>query len=445
VSLKISFVVPCLNHLAQTQQMYRSLLETLPLGLQYEVIFVDDASTDGTRAWLAGLTEQNVKVIFNHATVGYAKANNSGIRVARGQIVGLLNNDLVFKPNWLEPMLEILENSALKAGIVGNVQERIIDDTLDHLGIQLNLQCKLEHIRQKQQIRPFNYQKTFGMTGACCLLYKDTLEQVQGLSEDFLNGCEDVDLCLKIAQLGLHSYVALDSTIKHHVSLTRGINSLQNEKNSFALQKKWRAVFKREISAGWRKVLIEQGSTQLEEYFDGEFLPEICLMPTAASELIAENMLLRNEYQWARLLQQDDLNDDENIYMTCTGLSQEPNSEYLVASDVVRLTVKGIKNVRNFCAYGHRVDNATQSLCRISIAVNNFQKKIFDVTNDRSFVLNVYEPLLMQEGDNHFKITIEQTPYVLEGEMQSATASPVLFTHFMLDKRLVYISETMTT
>jgi GT2 family glycosyltransferase len=441
VSFKISFIVPCLNHLGQTQEMYRSLKETLPFGLKYEVIFVDDASTDGTRAWLAALTEPNIKVIFNSATLGYAKANNKVLELARGQVIGLLNNDLVFEPNWLEPMLNILESPALKAGIVGNIQVRVVDGALDHVGIELNLRAKLEHNRLSQTDSRQAYVKTFALTGACCIIKKDTLDRVQGLSEEFLNGCEDVDLCLKIAQLGLYSYVALNSTIGHHVSLTRGVNILQNEKNSAALQHKWRAVLKREVTKSWHKELTEQNTDVLAEYFDGEILPEILSVPMATAELIAENMLLRNEYQWARLLQQTSLNDDESIKITCTGLSAEPNSEYLVASDIVILTVTGLRNVRNFCAYGHRVETATQSQCRIIITINNLQRKIFDVTNQRSFVLNIDEPLLLQEIDNAFKIFIEQTPNAKENKGESTITSPVLLTHFMLDKRLVISNE----
>ncbi len=424
--------------------MYRSLKETLPLGLTYEIIFVDDASTDGTRAWLAGLSEQNIKIIFNHSTVGYAKANNSAITIARGQIIGLLNNDLVFKPHWLEPMLEVLESPVLKAGIVGNVQERFVDGVLDHLGVELSLQANFEHIKQPPRCGSNNFSKTIAVTGACCLIHKETLNRVHGLSEEFLNGCEDIDLCLKIAQLGLHSYVSLDSTVKHHVSLTRGINSLQNETNSVTLQKKWRTVLGHELSTRWRKVLSEQSSTALQEFFDGHFSADIFLLSEATSALIAENMLSRNEHLWARSLQQKDTNGDAGIQMTCTGLSSEPNSEYFVASEVIRLTFKGLRNARNFCAFGHRVESAKQSRCRITVSVNNLHRKSFDVTNDRSFVLNFDAPLLLPQGDNHFKICIEQTPNEADSDGYSATASPVLITHFMLDKRFVYISEPLT-
>jgi len=441
VSVKVSFIVPCLNHLAQTQQMFCSLKDTLPFGLSYEVIFVDDASTDGTRTWLAGLAEPNIKVIFNDETIGYAKANNKALTLAQGQIVGLLNNDLVFKPNWFEPMLEIFENPVLRAGIVGNVHVRIADGALDHAGIEFTLRAKFEHIRQ-DKLRTYEpHLQTFAITGACCLIRKDTLDRVDGLSEEFLNGCEDVDLCLKISQLGLHSYVALNSIIGHHVSLTRGVDSLQNEKNSSILQKKWRNVLQCALSESWYSALLEPATTVLSDHFDGEVLPELLTSPFATSELIAENMLLRNEHQWARLLNESDLNDRSEIQILCAGLSAESDSEYLVASERVRLTLKDIKSVRNFCAYGHRVDSAAQSHCRITVLVNNLQKKIFDVTNNRSFILNIEDPLLLQDCDNNFKLSIDQTPILLGDATEGFATSPVLFTHFMLDKRFVYFRE----
>jgi GT2 family glycosyltransferase len=444
VSVKVSFIVPCLNHLAQTQQMFCSLKDTLPLGLLYEVIFVDDASTDGTRTWLAGLAEPNTKVIFNDETIGYAKANNKALTLAQGQIVGLLNNDLVFKPNWFEPMLEILESPTLRAGIVGNVQVRIADGALDHAGIEFTQRAKFEHIRQAQLRTNNTHLKTFALTGACCLIKKDTLDRVDGLSEEFLNGCEDVDLCLKIAQLGLHSYVALNSTIGHHVSLTRGVDSLQNEKNSSMLQQKWRNVLQCALSASWYSALLDPATTLLSDHFDGEVLPELLTSPFATSELIAENMLLRNEHQWARLLNESDLNDRSEIQILCAGLSSELGSEYLVAGERVRMTLKGIKSVRNFCAYGHRVDNAEQSRCHVTVMINNLQKKIFDVTNSRSFILNIEDPLLLQDCDNNFKLSIDQTPNLAEGATKGFATSPVLFTHFMLDKRFVYFPEVFT-
>jgi GT2 family glycosyltransferase len=436
VSVKVSFIVPCLNHLAQTQQMFGSLKDTLPLGLSYEVIFVDDASTDGTRTWLAGLAEPNIKVIFNDETIGYAKANNKAFTFAQGQIVGLLNNDLVFKPNWFEPMLEILENPVLRAGIVGNVQVRIADGALDHAGIEFTLRAKFEHIRQDKLRTNKHHLQTFAITGACCLIRKDTLDRLNGLSEEFLNGCEDVDLCLKISQLGLQSYVALNSIIGHYVSLTRGVDSLQNEKNSSLLQKKWRDVLHIELSLNWYAALVGKAEKVLKDNLDGEIVPDALTSPFATSSVIAENMLLRNEQQWSRILHQKDLNVFEENQITCSGLTAYANSEYLVADDVIRVEVKGIKNIKNFCMYGHRINTVYDSQCVITMTINQFHKKVFDVTNHHSFILNIDEPLLLNDLVNFFTIVIKQTPKN-NSTHSIVVESPILVTHFMIDKRLV--------
>jgi GT2 family glycosyltransferase len=120
----VSFVVPLYNHLEQTQAMLESLQASLPANLDYEIILVDDASTDGTREWLQQLNVPRVHTILNPLNGGYARANNTGVALARGEILGLLNNDLLFEPGWLEPMLDILGLPALNAGLVGNVQVR---------------------------------------------------------------------------------------------------------------------------------------------------------------------------------------------------------------------------------------------------------------------------------------------------------------------------------
>lgn len=84
----VSFVVPLFNHLAETQAMLASLQASLPAGLDYEIILVDDASTDGTAAWLKTLRDPCIKVLIsetNRATpppimqgCGWPKANCSG-------------------------------------------------------------------------------------------------------------------------------------------------------------------------------------------------------------------------------------------------------------------------------------------------------------------------------------------------------------------------------
>ena len=144
---KVSFVIPLFNHLAHTQAMLESLRATIPAGLSHEIILIDDFSTDGTRAWLATLSDPHIKTLLNPHNLGFAKTNNRAASAATGEVLALLNNDLLFAPGWLEPMLCAQQSPTLNAGLVGNVQYRVADGKLDHAGVLLNPNAQFGHIQ----------------------------------------------------------------------------------------------------------------------------------------------------------------------------------------------------------------------------------------------------------------------------------------------------------
>src|SRR4051794_16791269 len=122
--MQLSVIIPLYNCLTLTQAMLSSLQATLPRDLLHEIIFVDDGSTDGTREWLATLGP-GFRVVLNERNLGYAGANNRGVAVATGDTLALLNNDLVLRPRWLEPMLALQRRWGARAGVIGNVQRAV--------------------------------------------------------------------------------------------------------------------------------------------------------------------------------------------------------------------------------------------------------------------------------------------------------------------------------
>ena len=200
---KVSFVVPLFNHVEQSRVMLTSLQASLPPGLAHEIILVDDASTDGAREWLHTLGNPHLQVVLNAVNVGFARANHAGVALATGEVLALVNNDLIFSPGWLEPTLAVLQNQQCSAGVVGNVQTRVADGALDHAGVQVAALGKLVHVRELPAGH-VEHARVFAVTGACCLIRRDVFDAVGGFDEAFVNDGEDIDLCLKVKARGLH-------------------------------------------------------------------------------------------------------------------------------------------------------------------------------------------------------------------------------------------------
>ncbi|WP_175414861.1 glycosyltransferase family 2 protein [Nibricoccus aquaticus] len=245
--MRVSFLIPLYNCLPLTQAMLDSLQATLPVGLDHEIILIDDGSADGTRDWLRTLSSDatlpNLRVLINDRNLGYAATNNRAASIATGDLLVLLNNDLVLTSRWLEPMLAAHAALGPRAGIVGNVQLSIRTGEIDHTGIVINAKAKPVHDRELPPFAPA-LKPVPAVTGACLLIARELWLRLGGFDTAFINGGEDVDLCLRAARLGLTTAVAQRSIIHHHVSSSPG-RKLRDEQNSHLLASRWRPEFAR--------------------------------------------------------------------------------------------------------------------------------------------------------------------------------------------------------
>ncbi len=238
--MQVSFIIPLFNNLALTRACVASLQATLPAGLTHEIILVDDGSTDDTRSWLATLGPP-FRVVLNDRNLGYAAANNRAIAIARGDVLALLNNDLVFLPRWLEPMLGAHRSLADRAGLIGNIQLDAGTGAIDHTGIIINQQGKPVHDRAlpARRSRLFSSVRPVpALTGACVLVKRALWQQLGGFDEGYVNGGEDVDLCFRARAVGRTNAVALRSVVRHHISASVG-RKLHDEENSYRLARRW--------------------------------------------------------------------------------------------------------------------------------------------------------------------------------------------------------------
>jgi cellulose synthase/poly-beta-1,6-N-acetylglucosamine synthase-like glycosyltransferase len=99
---KISVIVLCYNQLDYTRKCVESILRVTAYP-NYELVLVDNASTDSTAIYIAEVaaTHQNVKIVLNKTNRGFAGGNNDGIAVSEGDYLVLLNNDTIVTRGWL--------------------------------------------------------------------------------------------------------------------------------------------------------------------------------------------------------------------------------------------------------------------------------------------------------------------------------------------------------
>ena len=263
--VEVSFIIPLFNCLPLTQAMLASLRATLPVDLSHEIIFVDDGSTDGTRDWLRTLSvEPAIRVLLNDRNLGYAAANNRAAALATGQLLVLLNNDLVLTPRWLEPILAAHANIARSptsdsatppAAIIGNIQLNVATGAIDHTGIFINAKLKPQHDTTPpytHRLFPFTnaLREVIASTGACLSIPRTLWQQLGGFDEAFVNGCEDIDLCLRARAAGHPTLIALRSVIRHHISSSPG-RKLRDEQNTRRLTLRWRDELTRLATHVW--------------------------------------------------------------------------------------------------------------------------------------------------------------------------------------------------
>ena len=301
--LPLSIVTPLYNRLDLTQAFVSALPASLPSGVEWECLLVDDGSTDGTREWL-GSVPPPFRALHHERNLGFAAAINHGARAARGEVLALLNNDLVLSPGWLPPMLAALR--APRVGLVGNVQRRVADGALDHAGIAVDAAAKLAHVRALPR-RAQGVCPVFAVTAACCLVRRADFVEFGGFDDTFANGGEDVDFALKLRARGRRTVVCLDSVVRHHVSASRGPTSLRDEHNSHRLYQRWRDAIIREAALAWAREAVRPARARtglVALRTAAACLPAaagLTRKPPAVARLHATHAFFREELRWRKL------------------------------------------------------------------------------------------------------------------------------------------------
>lgn len=463
LAVKLGIIIPLFNQLAHTQAMLASLQASLKadstLPGQAEIVLVDDCSTDGTRQWLATLHGQpNLRVVLNPANLGFAGACNAGAAACAGaDVLAFLNNDLLLTPGWLAPMWQaLLHEPALRAGVVGNVQHRLGAGAewgaVDHAGVWLTPGGQFEHLRELPVGAP-PFQRALAVTGACMLIRRADFDAVGGFDTSYRNGCEDLDLCFKLRERGLHAVVARESRIGHHVSASRGAPSPQDELNSRLLFQRWRPMIKREVAAAWARawggheagdggVRPSAAAQELSPWLPGHLVGSLAGTPHAAAQALAEAALQRHEHRWAWELDGVDLNaglapsgGQPARVRAERGLQGLPGAQAAALQGEATWVVQGARSLRDFYLCGRLAPGVQAQGLEITLCANGVHEQTFALDGAARHVnVGLISPLVLPGLQaNTFTARVTRATPGVPPSQRPLVAGAVWVTHVVVD------------
>ncbi len=224
----VSLLIPTRDGRELLQTCVESLLEKTSYR-GFELVIVDNqSSAPDALEYLSNLERRGAaRVLRYDQPFNFAAINNFAVREARGDYVGLLNNDLeIIEPGWLEEML----SHAARPG-VGAVGARLLypDRPVQHAGVILGIGGVAGHGHKHLSADAEGYfcrarltQDFSALTAACLLVRRDTYLAVGGLDEELAVAFNDIDFCLRLRERGLRNVWTPWATLIHRESKSRG-------------------------------------------------------------------------------------------------------------------------------------------------------------------------------------------------------------------------------
>lgn len=218
---KTTIVIPTFNGL----ELLRTCIDSIRkyTVTPYDVIVVDNGSTDGTTAYCI---EQKLTFVSFAHNRGFPAACNAGLRIASGEALLLLNNDVIVTPNWLTNMLACLYSSD-SIGMAG--------PTSNYVSGRQQVDLPFVGVEQFQQIAagsnatdPDKWQEIERLVGFCLLFKRELADAIGLFDERFSPGhYEDDDYCYRARLRGFRLMMCKDVLVYH-----KGSASFRNNEHT---------------------------------------------------------------------------------------------------------------------------------------------------------------------------------------------------------------------
>lgn len=240
---RCSIVIPVYNNSEVTRRCLDALFALPEEGVPFQVVVVDDGSTDRTGEVLAAYGER-ITAIRSETNRGYASACNTGARehTAAPYLV-FLNNDTIPYAGWLRALVGYADTHADVAVIGAKLLD--LHGRIQHAGVVICQDLFPRHLYAGfpadhpavNKSRPFQI-----VTAACTLIHRRWFERMDGFDTTYCNGYEDVDLCLRIGLVGGKIHYCHESVLQHIGSATRADRKAEFLENERLYLERWQSI-----------------------------------------------------------------------------------------------------------------------------------------------------------------------------------------------------------
>lgn len=251
----VSIIIPTRNAMELVRACIDSILKKTTY-TNYEILLVDNNSDDSESIrYFHKLNEHPKITLLSYGKeFNYSAINNYAAKKAKGEVLALVNNDIeVINPDWLLNMV-----SHVMRDDIGCVGAKLLysDNRIQHAGVVMGYGGGAGHGHKyfpgdhsgymNRLIATQNYS---AVTAACLLITQKDFWAVGGLNEEHLAiAFNDVDLCLKVQQLGRRNLYCAEAILYHHESVSRGHEDTPEKVLRFKSELKY-------LQATWDKVI----------------------------------------------------------------------------------------------------------------------------------------------------------------------------------------------
>jgi GT2 family glycosyltransferase len=237
----ISLIIPTRDAMGYVQACIDSILRSTYQN--FEILLIDNNSTEKkSLAYFESLNKNpKIRVLTYQKPFNYSAINNFAVGHSKGQIIGLINNDIeAINTDWLTYMVgHVLRHD------IGCVGAKLLypDERIQHAGVVLGYGGGAGHAHKyfpryhpgylKRLAASSNYS---AVTAACLLVKKADFIAVGGLNESLAIAFNDVDFCLRISKLGRRNLFCAEAELYHHESVTRGHEDTKEKLARFELE-----------------------------------------------------------------------------------------------------------------------------------------------------------------------------------------------------------------